>query len=220
MAGAFELVIFDCDGVLVDSERLVVGIESALLGELGWPLSPDGVVELFMGRSEDAVHAIVAERIGPRLARVYARRVKELTLAAFRSELVAIDGAAGALGALGAAGVATCVASSGSHDKMGVTLRATGLWPLVEGRIFSADDVAHGKPEPDLFLHAARSMGADPARCAVVEDSVPGVRAALAAGMTVFGYLGGLAPPGALVAAGARPVAHLGDLAALVTGER
>ena len=218
MAGAFELVIFDCDGVLVDSERLVVGIESALLGELGWPLSPDGVVELFMGRSEDAVHALVAERIGPRLARVYARRVKELTLAAFRSELVAVDGAADALRALAAAGVATCVASSGSHDKMGVTLRTTGLWPLVEGRIFSASEVAHGKPEPDLFLHAARSMGADPARCAVVEDSVPGVRAALAAGMTVFGYLGGLAPPGALAAAGARPVAYLGDLVALVAG--
>ncbi len=122
------------------------------------------------------------------------------------------------LGDLAAAGVPTCVASSGTHDKMGRTLRTTGLWELVEGRIFSATEVARGKPAPDLFLHAAASVGAVPARCAVIEDSVFGVRGAVAAGMTVFGYVAGLAPPGALAAAGAVPFERMEELLPMLTG--
>jgi HAD superfamily hydrolase (TIGR01509 family) len=185
-----ELVIFDCDGVLVDSERIAVRVDAEMLAELGWPLSEQEVVERFMGRTtEEMLRAIEAEvaDLEPGWEVEFDRRYR----AALEAELAPVDGVVEALDAID---IPTCVASSGSHDKLRFTLGHTGLYPRFEGRIFSAHDVARGKPAPDLFLHAARSMGADPAACAVVEDSRYGVQAARAAGMRAFAYGRGLAP--------------------------
>ena len=190
MRRPLELVIFDCDGVLVDSERIAVRIDTEMLAELGWPLSEEEVIERFMGRTtEDMLRAIEAEIAGlePGWEVEFDRRYKE----ALAAELAPVDGVVEALDAID---LPTCVASSGSHEKLRFTLGHTGLYPRFEGRIFSAHDVARGKPAPDLFLHAAHSMGADPEACAVVEDSRYGVQAARAAGMRAFAYGGGLAP--------------------------
>jgi HAD superfamily hydrolase (TIGR01509 family) len=185
-----ELVIFDCDGVLVDSERIAVRIDAELLAELGWPLSEAEVVERFMGRTtEHMLKAIEAQidNLEPGWDVEFDRRYME----ALEAELQPVDGVVEALDAITAP---TCVASSGTHEKMRFTLGRTGLYERFAGRIFSAQDVARGKPAPDLFLHAAHTLGADPAACAVVEDSRYGVQAARAAGMRVLAYGGGLTP--------------------------
>jgi HAD superfamily hydrolase (TIGR01509 family) len=185
-----ELVIFDCDGVLVDSERIAVRVDTEVLAELGWPLSEEEVVARFMGRTtEDMIKTIEAEidDLEPGWYGEFDRRYHE----ALEAELKPVDGVVEALDAIAAP---TCVASSGTHEKMRLTLGITGLYERFDGRIFSAEDVARGKPAPDLFLHAARSLGADPAACAVIEDSRPGLQAARAAGMRAFAYAGGLTP--------------------------
>ncbi|WP_107072985.1 HAD family phosphatase [Streptomyces rubellomurinus] len=197
-----ELVIFDCDGVLVDSEVIAVRVVGRLVAELGWPLTEAEVIEKFVGRSEAANHAMVAERLGEEAATVFDKRFRELHALAVDAELTPVDGLPQALDAIT---LPTCVASSGTHEKMRHTLGRTGLYERFEGRIFSATEVGRGKPAPDLFLHAARSMGVDPAACVVVEDSGPGVTAARAAGMRALGYAGGvtaaqrLAGPGTVV---------------------
>jgi HAD superfamily hydrolase (TIGR01509 family) len=183
----FDLVIFDCDGVLIDSERLAVRNEASVLSGLGWPLSEEDIIERFVGRSVAHMRAAVEEQLGPSVeweAEVEARH-REV----FERELVVVEGIHDALDRID---IATCVASNGSHEWMEFTLGLTDLYERFRGRIFSADDVDHGKPAPDLFLHAARSMDADPGRCCVVEDSIAGVTAGLAAGMRVFGYAGGV----------------------------
>jgi HAD superfamily hydrolase (TIGR01509 family) len=192
MAGPLHLVIFDCDGVLVDSERLAVRVEVAVLAELGWPLSETEVVERFMGRPRAFMTHAILERLGPGLPDGWQDRLDRAYRAAFDAELVPVDGIAEALDRIT---VPTCVASSGSHETIRHTLELTGLYRRFEGRIFSADEVAVGKPAPDLFLHAAARLGAEPGACAVVEDSRYGVEAARAAGMRAFGYTGGLTPP-------------------------
>jgi HAD superfamily hydrolase (TIGR01509 family) len=189
--GPFELVIFDCDGVLVDSERIAVRVEAELLAELGWPLSQAEIVERFMGRTTEYMDEAIEARLGSRLPGDWRDQFQRRYREAFAAELVPVDGV---LDALDQIAVPTCVASSGSHDKLRFTLGHTGLYERFEGRIFSGYEVANGKPAPDLFLHAAARMGAGPARCAVVEDSLYGVLAARAAGMRVFGYAGGLTP--------------------------
>jgi HAD superfamily hydrolase (TIGR01509 family) len=190
--GPFELVIFDCDGVLVDSERLAVRVESDYLTELGWPLSQAEIVERFMGRTDQYMFEAIEAQLGSRLPRNWKDQFERRYREAYAAELAPVDGVLGALDQLT---IPTCVASGGSHDKLRFTLGHTGLYERFEGRIFSGYEVANGKPAPDLFLHAAASMGAEPARCAVVEDSHYGVLAARAAGMRVFGYAGGLTPP-------------------------
>ncbi|HET8562166.1 MAG TPA: HAD family hydrolase [Marmoricola sp.] len=212
LLGRFELVIFDCDGVLVDSERLTVGIEAQVLTSLGWPMDADEVVRRWMGRTSAAQLAEVAERLGRAAAEEYDRRSTAAVRAAFARDLRAVEGVVEVLDALAGLGIPTCVASSGTPARMQHTLGLTGLLDHFEGRIFSAVEVAEGKPAPDLFLHAAARMGAAPARCAVVEDSVPGVRGGVSAGMTVFGYAGGLTGEAELVAAGAEPFRHMRDL--------
>jgi HAD superfamily hydrolase (TIGR01509 family) len=198
-----DLVIFDCDGVLVDSERLTVGVEARILTELGWPHTAEQVVARWMGRSSAAQLAELEQRLGPDgAARFDAVSTAEVH-AAFERELAAVEGIDVLLDRLEQAGVATCVASSGTHERMRRTLGLTGLYDHFAGRIFSATEVEHGKPAPDLFLHAARRMGAGPGRCVVVEDSVYGVHGAVAAGMTVYGYAGGLTAASALEEAGA-----------------
>jgi HAD superfamily hydrolase (TIGR01509 family) len=198
-----DLVVFDCDGVLVDSERLTVGVEARVLTELGWPMEAADVVARWMGRTSATQLADIAERLGAEAATRFDDLTTAEVLAAFETELTAVPGVADLVDHLHATGTATCVASSGSHDRMAVTLRLTGLRERFDGRIFSGTEVEHGKPAPDLFLHAARSMNVDPARCAVVEDSVYGVRAAMAAGMRAYGFGGGLTEPGLLAAEGA-----------------
>ena len=191
MDGPFELVIFDCDGVLVDSERIAVRVEAEYLAELGWPLSQAEIVERFMGRTTEYMDEAIEAQLGSRLPGDWSDQFQRRYREAFAAELVPVDGV---LDALDQIAVPTCVASSGSHDKLRFTLGHTGLYERFEGRIFSGYEVANGKPAPDLFLHAAARMGAGPARCAVVEDSLYGVLAARAAGMRVFGYAGGLTP--------------------------
>jgi HAD superfamily hydrolase (TIGR01509 family) len=192
MTRPLELVIFDCDGVLVDSERLAVRVEAALLAELGWPLSQAEVIERFMGRSQAFMLQAIQERLGGRLPDGWQDLLDRRYRAAFEAELTPVDGVVEALDRIA---IPTCVASGGSHQMLRHTLGLTGLYERFRGRIFSAGEVAEGKPAPDLFLHAAARMGAEPAACAVVEDSRYGVEAARAAGMRAFGYTGGLTPP-------------------------
>jgi HAD superfamily hydrolase (TIGR01509 family) len=191
--GAVDLVIFDCDGVLVDSERLIVEVESRLLTELGWPLSPAEVAERFVGRSDADMLAEIEATLG-RPVPEWAEQYRDGMERAFRADLVAVPGIDGALDAIEARGWPTWIASSGTHDKMRLTLGLTGLYRRFDGRISSATEVARGKPAPDLFLHVAALAGADPGRCVVVEDSPSGVAAARAAAMACFGFAGGITP--------------------------
>ena len=189
--GAFDLVIFDCDGVLVDTERIAVRIDVRVLAELGWTMTEAEVVERFMGRTDAYFVSEVEAYLGRPLPADWEAPYRTWYRDAFVAELAPV---AGVVDALAAIETATCVASSGTHERMRFTLGLTGLYERFAGRIFSAEEVVHGKPAPDLFLHAAKKMGADPARCAVIEDSRYGVEAARAAGMRAFGYTGGLTP--------------------------
>jgi HAD superfamily hydrolase (TIGR01509 family) len=213
VADRFELVIFDCDGVLVDSERLAVRVEARYLTELGWRLTEAEVIERFMGHTDAYMDEAVEARLGDRLPEGWKDEFQRRYREAFAAELVPVDGIPEVLDQLT---VPTCVASSGSHDKLRFTLGHTGLYERFEGRIFSGYEVAYGKPAPDLFLHAAARMGADPARCAVIEDSRPGVDAARAAGMAAFGYAGGLTPPSHLEGDGTVVFTDMRDLPRLL----
>ena len=211
-----ELALFDCDGVLVDSERLTVAVESRVLSELGWAMEPHEVVRRWMGRSSAAQLAEVAERLGHEAAREYDELSTAEVHAAFEAELTEVDGVGRLIDRLALAGVPHCVASSGTHDRMERTLGITGLRPRFHGRIFSATEVARGKPAPDLFLHAADRMGADPALCVVLEDSPYGVEAGISAGMRVLGYGGGLVAADVLADAGAEVFGHMSEVPALL----
>ncbi|WP_328315753.1 HAD family hydrolase [Streptomyces sp. NBC_00388] len=186
-----ELVIFDCDGVLVDSERIAVRVDAMSLAALGWPLGEAEVVERFVGRSHADMIRDIEKHLGRRLPDGWEAEQRELYREAMEAELTAVDGVVEALDEIL---LPTCVASSSGHDSLRHTLGLTGLYSRFEGRIHSAAEVAAGKPAPDLFLHAARNMGFAPEVCAVVEDSRYGVQAARAAGMRAFGYCGGLTP--------------------------
>ncbi len=212
-----DLVIFDCDGVLVDSERLTTRIEARVLTELGWPVSVEEVVARWMGGTSHAQLRDVADRLGAEAATAFDEQTSRELRTAFETELTAVEGVVGLLDHLDATGVATCVASSGTHAKMGLTLGVTGLAERFAGRIHSGTEVARGKPAPDLFVHAAGRMGVDPSRCTVVEDSVLGVRAGVAAGMTVYGFGGGLSSTDALEEAGAIVFEEMSDLVPLLT---
>ena len=211
-----ELVLFDCDGVLVDSERITVAVEARLLTSLGWPITPEEVVRRWMGRTGSAQVAEVAERLGPEAAERYDAESTAEVHRAFRTELTEVDGISSLVDHLEAAGVPTCVASSGTHTRMAATLGITGLRERFDGRIFSASEVGRGKPAPDLFLHAAARMGAAPAGCVVIEDSPYGVQAGVAAGMRVLGYGGGLVDADVLAGAGAEVFGHMSEVPALL----
>ena len=206
------LVVFDCDGVLVDTERLTVVVEARVLTEMGWPITAEEVVERWMGRSSEAQLADLEQHLGAEGARIFDERTTAELHETFDRELTAIDGVVTLLDHLDARGVACCVASSGTHGRIRRTLGITGLLGRFGDRIFSATDVLHGKPAPDLFLHAAAVMGTDPSACAVLEDSVYGVQAGVAAGMTVYGFAGGLSSADALAAAGAITFEQMTDL--------
>jgi len=184
----FGLVIFDCDGVLVDSEIISCREHAALLTELGYPITADQVFERFLGRAtHDTTHDVEAE-LGRKLPDDFPAQLKTRMDAAFAASLRAVPHLEAALDALDRP---FCVASSGTPEKISTSLRLVGLGHRFAARIFSATQVARGKPAPDLFLYAAERMGTDPAHCVVIEDSIPGVLGARAAGMTVLGYCGG-----------------------------
>jgi HAD superfamily hydrolase (TIGR01509 family) len=170
--------------VLVDSEAISNRVLAGLLTEIGLPLTPEESIEAFLGRSWKTIQGWASER-GTEIDQDFRLRYRREMFAAFEEELEPVPGVVEALDAIA---LPACVASSGSHDKIRFTLGHTGLLERFDGRIFSATEVEHGKPAPDLFLHAAASMGWEPAATAVVEDSPAGVEGALAAGMTVFGY--------------------------------
>jgi len=212
-------VVFDCDGVLVDSERLAGPILADVLTGFGLPTTPAEIERDFKGRSwEHGLDVIRGRRGGAEPWPALRARYRAALFAAFDAELRPVAGVVAAVDALDAAGVPCCVASSGDHERIRRGLRAAGLLDrFPEETIFSVDDVAHGKPAPDLFLHAAAQMGFEPAGTAVVEDSVAGVQAAVAAGMRVLGYGGGSpADLDALRGAGAEPFAAMADLPALL----
>ncbi len=207
----FDLVIFDCDGVLVDSEPIANRVLAECLSEIGLPTTLEDSLRDYKGSSWPECVALFEARLGRPLPERFGERYYRRAIAAFERELVAVPGIHDALARIPAA---TCVASNGRHATMRVTLGRTRLLERFAGRIFSSADVPRPKPFPDLYLHAAARMGADPARCAVVEDSPRGVAAGVSAGMTVFGYAG-LEDPDKLTAAGARifrDMRHLPDL--------
>jgi HAD superfamily hydrolase (TIGR01509 family) len=186
---SYDLVIFDNDGVLVDSEPIANRVLAGYLTELGHPTSYEDSVRDYMGAAVHRVHDLVLERSGQRLPADFDDGLHARVFAAFRRELKAVDGVDEVLQELAAARVRYCVASSGSHERIRVSLRKADLYRhFDEDRIFSSQDVGKGKPAPDLFLRAAERMGVEPRRCVVVEDSPLGVRAAVSAGMDVYGY--------------------------------
>jgi HAD superfamily hydrolase (TIGR01509 family) len=185
------LVIFDCDGVLVDSEPLANASFSRALKAQGLDWSVEETMRRLMGRSLKSCFEICEAELGRKLPDDFLEKMQAVTYQSFRdAPLMAVVGVKEAVAALQAAGVDTCVASSGALEKMRFTLGLTGLWDLFEGRIFSSSQVPRGKPFPDLFLHAAIEMNVQPFACIVVEDSVPGIQAARSAGMRVLAYAG------------------------------
>lgn len=186
-----RLVIFDCDGVLVDSERIAVRIDVQVLARLGWSLTETEVIERFVGKTQEFMTSEIEAQLGRRLDADWETEFQPLYRQAFETELQPVAGVVEALDAITAP---TCVASSSGHERIRYTLGLTGLLHRFSGRIFSSEEVARGKPAPDLFLHAAARMGVAPVDCAVVEDSRHGVEAARAAGMRAFGYAGGVTP--------------------------
>jgi len=183
-----RLVIFDCDGVLVDSEPVANRTLGQMLRELGLDLTQAQIFEHFVGYSLPHCLRVIEGMLGRPPPENFLRDLQARTFAAFKTELRAMPGIEQALDLLDAAGLPYCVASSGDHEKMNTTLGITGLLARFAGRIFSVTQVARGKPAPDVYLFAARQLGAEPSACVVVEDTPPGVQAGAAAGMTVFGF--------------------------------
>jgi HAD superfamily hydrolase (TIGR01509 family) len=221
VTGAPALVLFDCDGVLVDSEPIALAVLLETIAAAGGAVSAETAQDRFLGRSLAATRAILAAEFGVLLDDAALGAMRARLYDAFRAELKPIPGMAETLARIAAP---VCVASSSQPERIELCLRLTGLWPWFEGRAFSATMVARGKPAPDLFLHAAREMGAEPAACLVVEDSPAGVEAGRAAGMRVIGFTGGghAAAPGhgaALAACGAeRVIADMRLLPAALEG--
>ncbi|WP_267714326.1 HAD family hydrolase [Streptomyces sp. CoH17] len=213
----YDLVIFDNDGVLVDSEPISNRLLAGFLTELGHPTSYEDSLRDYMGGAMHRVHDLVLERTGRRLPDDFDEVFHQRVFAAFERELEPVPGVVGVLEKLAGDERAYCVASSGSHERIRVGHRRTGLdrW-FDDGRIFSSQDVGRGKPAPDLFLHAAARMGVAPERCAVVEDSPLGVQAAVAAGMDVYGFTA--MTPAERLAGATRLFADMGELADLLRG--
>ena len=181
-------VIFDCDGVLVDSERLMNREFSAMLNEIGLPYSAEETTRTFMGRSMKSCMQIVEAQLGRPVPADFLAVLDQRAYAVFERDLQPVDGVESVLDALDRAATPYAVASSGSHEKMRTTLGITGLLPRLHDRITSATEVAHGKPAPDVFLLAAERLNVAPGECVVIEDSLLGIEAARTAGMRVIGY--------------------------------
>jgi HAD superfamily hydrolase (TIGR01509 family) len=183
-----DLIIFDCDGVLVDSEVISCRAHAEVLTRHGYPITVDQVFDRFLGRSLHQASLEVEAAMGRSLPDDFHTQLQDELFRSFAATLQAIPHI---LEALDAIAQPICVASSGSHQRMRVTLGGVGLYDRFAPNIFSATEVRNGKPAPDLFLFAAAQMQASPARCLVIEDSVSGVTGAVSAGMTVLGFYGG-----------------------------
>jgi HAD superfamily hydrolase (TIGR01509 family) len=184
-----ELVIFDCDGVLVDSEPTSNRVMAGAIAEAGLPMTAEEVTGSFAGMRLDEIAAAVEKRLGESLPEGWIEAFEERRAAEFQKGLDPIPGAAGALGRITDAGITICVASQARREKTELTLGLTGLIEhFAPDALFSSRMVPRGKPHPDLFLYAAETMGADPDSCVVVEDGFLGVRAGRLAGMRVLGY--------------------------------
>lgn len=195
------LVIFDCDGVLVDSEIISAQVTSDCLKEIGIEIGADYFLETYRGKSvadcirmitselsiQDSWELLSEEEKAERGASFW-RQVQLQTLVVCEQQLEPIKGIMPVLDYLRDHQIPFCVASNGKHEKMRMTLTKTGIMPYMQGRIFSFEDVTRGKPAPDLFLHAAKTLNVDAAQAIVVEDSLTGIQAALAAGMRPLGY--------------------------------
>jgi HAD superfamily hydrolase (TIGR01509 family) len=207
----YELVIFDCDGVLVDSDRISLRIQAERISALGLETTYEDCVRDFLGLGMPTTLKVIAERLG---RPVPERWVDELDTAVRESFIRELTPVPGIIEALDKLEVPTCVASSGSHEKMRLTLGLTGLYKRFTGRIFSGSEVELGKPAPDIFLHAAARMSVPPERCVVVEDSPFGVTAAKAAGMHALGFAA--MTPSKRLAAADSVFVEMGDLPRLV----
>lgn len=208
----FEAVIFDCDGTLVDSERLGNQVLVECVAELGLIFPLEEAVARFTGNKMADTITVIEQRLGHPVPTDFVPQLRRRMAEVFRARLQPIVGIETVLQGLQ---IPYCVASSGPREKIELSLSVTKLLPYFQGRIFSAYEVGSWKPAPGLFLHAARALGVAPAQCAVVEDSMPGVQAGKAAGMTVFGY----APAGneaSLAALGAHPFTTMAALLPLL----
>lgn len=183
-----DLIIFDCDGVLVDSEVISCRAHSEMLTRHGYPITPDQALERFLGVSDREARLMIETEIGRKLPDDFEVQVKQATLQFYAGDLRAISYVGEAIAAIG---LPKCIASSGTPEKIRHGLGCAGLYDRLAPHIFSASQVARGKPAPDLFLFAAEQMQVSPGRCLVIEDSVPGITGARAAGMTVLGFHGG-----------------------------
>ena len=185
-------VIFDCDGVLVDSEVLALEVELAMLAEQGLHFQRDDYVTRFMGLSYRAFHDVIDEEARKRIGRPISDVIRDELATRLRQTMIArLTEVPGAGAAVAGTPLLKAVASSSTKEGLERKLRQVGLWQYFEPHVYSADHVTHAKPAPDLFLHAAEKLGVQPQACLVLEDSVNGVIAARAAGMRVWGFLGG-----------------------------
>lgn len=210
----WDLVIFDNDGVLVDSERLANEALAGILSDLWRPTTFADCIASYLGGSIERVRALVEAESARPLPPEFEDRYHRELFAAFDRGLVAVPGVKLVLDRLEERGIPFCVASSGSPARIERTLRQVGLWDCFDGAAFSAEEVAEGKPAPDLFLRAADRFGADPAATVVIEDSPLGVQAALAAGMAVIGF-SAVTPAKRLAGAGSL-ASTMGEVAALL----
>ena len=192
---------------------MAIKVDAIVLGELGLNLSEAEIVDRFVGQSQKEFQNSIELLLGEPLPKNWEAKTRPIYREAYRRELKPIDGIREAIAKID---VPTCVASSGSHEKIRFTLGLTGLYPLFEGRIFSATEVARGKPEPDLFLYAAERMGVDPEACAVVEDSALGVAAARKAGMKAFAFSGSVTPAKKLQGPETTVFGHMSELPELL----
>ncbi|TWB07028.1 HAD family hydrolase [Bradyrhizobium stylosanthis] len=183
-----DLIIFDCDGVLVDSEVISCRAHANALTRHGYPITSEQVSRRFLGRSTKQANLEIETELGRTLPEAYHGDLQDELFRSFEADLEAIRGIHDVLDVVTQA---VCVASSGSHQRMQVSLGSTGLHERLAPNIFSSSQVKNGKPAPDLFLFAANQMGVPPERCVVIEDSLAGIAGARAAGMTVFGFCGG-----------------------------
>lgn len=213
----FEAVLFDCDGVLVDSEPITNGLLRDMLGEQGWAMTAEECVRLFIGKAVKDERALIEARTGKPLTEAWMQAFRERRNAALLRDVQPIRNALPAVQAIHAAyGGQIACASGADRFKVELQMRKTGLLPWFEGRIFSGHELPRSKPAPDVYLAAAQALGVPPTRCAVVEDTVTGVVAGVAAGATVWGYCPAGAGPdaeAALRAAGASGI--FGDMAEL-----
>lgn len=213
----FELIIFDCDGVLVDSERITNRVFCQMLNNLGVEFTLNDMFERFVGRSMAQCVEMITDELGAPPPDTFVPELRRRAAAALEAEVEAVEGIEDALENID---IPACVASSGEHEKIRLTLGKTGLLSRFEGRIFSAVDVNRPKPAPDVFLYAASAMGVKPELCAVVEDTPTGVEAAVAAGMYVYGFSENT-PEHRLREAGAHEVfSGMANFAKLLAGRR